>query len=132
MLSKSNVISQAFSYGLIGVISNVSGFLIYILLTWASVDPKLAVSFVYPAAALVGYFGNSRYAFSYSGSHVKGLWRYFIAHLIGYSINIFILYVFVDLIGYSHISVQAAAIFVVAGVLFLLFRYYVFTQAQST
>jgi len=47
-------------------------------------------------------------------------------HPIGYLANLALLYVFTDRLGYPHQVVQAAAIFVVAGILFLLFRFFVF------
>ena len=121
-------LDQITRYGLVGLLNNSLGYLIYLLLTWYWLDPKVAVTVLYPIGALLGYFGNSKLAFFYSGSHLFGLLRYVLAHFIGYGTNIAILYTFVDLLGYPHPFIQAIAIFVVAGVLFLLFRYYVFPQ----
>jgi len=127
-LTKNSFLTQLASYSLVGVAINLAGFLIYLLLTWKWLDPKMAVSLMYPIGAFLGYFGNSKLAFFYSGSHLFGLLRYVLAHFIGYGTNIAILYTFVDLLGYPHPFIQAIAIFVVAGILFLLFRYYVFPQ----
>jgi putative flippase GtrA len=113
-------------YGIAGVVSNALGFIIYVLLTWNWLDPKIAITLLYPIGAFIAYYGNSKFTFSYAGSHFTGLLRYSAAHLIGYMANVLILFVFVDLLGYSHLLIQAIAIFAVAGVLFLLFRYYVF------
>ena len=121
-------LQQLAPYGLVGIVVNAVGFVIYLLLTWKWLEPKMAVNLMYPIGALLGYFGNSKFAFSYSGSHLFGILRYVLAHLIGYGINIAILYTFVDLLGYPHSLIQAIAIFVVAVVLFLLFRNYVFPQ----
>lgn len=120
--------AQLTKYGFVGVVVNLAGFIIYLLLTWKWLDPKMAVSLMYPIGAFLGYFGNSKFVFFYSGSHLSGLLRWFLAHSIGYTINIAILYTFVDQLGYPHPLIQAIAIFVVAGILFLLFRYYVFPQ----
>lgn len=127
-LTKNSFWPQLASYGLIGAAVNLAGFVIYLLLTCKWLDPKFAVTILYPIGALMGYYGNSQFAFYYSGSHLYGLLRYVFAHLIGYGTNIAILYTFVDLLGYSHPLIQAIAVFVVAGILFLLFRYYVFPQ----
>jgi putative flippase GtrA len=88
----------------------------------------VAVTLLYPIGALSGYIGHSKFAFLYSGSHLFGVLRYVFAHLIGYGLNITILYICVDLLGYLHQLIQALAIFVVAGILFLMYRYYVFPQ----
>jgi putative flippase GtrA len=117
---------QVVRYGVVGVINNLAGYLIYLGVTWLGLEPKLAVTLMYPIGALTGYFGHARYAFAYRGGHVSGLLRYVVAHLVGYTANIALLYVFFDRFGYPHQAVQAVAIFVVAGLLFALFRYFVF------
>ena len=127
-----SLLTQIVRYGLVGVFNNSVGYLIYLLLTWRLLDPKVAVTLLYPIGAFIGYYGNSRFAFSYSGSHLKGLTRYITAHVIGYVSNILILFVFVDFLGYRHFVIQAIAIFAVAGILFVLFRYYVFQQRTLT
>jgi putative flippase GtrA len=119
-------------YSVIGVLNNLVGYMIYLLITWRWLDPKVAVTLLYPIGALIGYYGNSKFAFSYSGSHQTGLMRYVTAHVMGYMLNILILFVFVDLLAYGHFLIQAIAICAVAGVLFVLFRYYVFPSRDLT
>lgn len=58
--------------------------------------------------------------------------RYVIAHCIGYLINLSILILMVDKFGYPHQWVQAAAIFIVAGFLFLMFKFFVFTEVDNS
>jgi len=57
--------------------------------------------------------------------------RYVIAHCIGYLLNLSILIVFVDKLGYAHQWVQAIAIFVVAAFLFLAFKVFVFPVSRE-
>lgn len=57
--------------------------------------------------------------------------RYVIAHCIGYLLNLSILIVFVDELGYAHQWVQAIAIFVVAAFLFLAFKVFVFPVSRE-
>lgn len=117
---------QVARYGVVGAINNLAGYLIYLGVTWLGLEPKLAVTLMYPIGALAGYFGHARYAFAYRGGHASGILRYVGAHLVGYTANIALLYVFFDRLGYPHQAVQVVAIFVVAGLLFVLFRYVVF------
>jgi putative flippase GtrA len=120
------MLGQITRYGVVGVLNNLLGYLIYLLVTWLWLDPKVAVTLMYPIAAVTAYFGHAKYSFAYKGRTWYGIARYGIAHLIGYGVNIAMLYVFSDRLQYPHQLVQAAAIFVVAGVLFILFRYFVF------
>ena len=120
------VVSQMLRYAVVGIMNNLFGYLIYIAVTWLWLEPKLAVTLMYPISAVTAYFGHAKYAFSIQGQHGRALLRYIISHSLGYAINLSILYIFVDLHGYPHQAVQACAVFVVGGVLYLLFRYWVF------
>jgi len=117
---------QLIRYGVVGVASNLSAYLIYLLITHLGTEPKTAMTLVYLAGATAGFFGNRQWAFEHTGQMRQAMIRYGIAHLLGYSLNFLILHVFVDRLGYAHEWVQAAAIAVVAVFLFVLFRRYVF------
>lgn len=123
---------QLVRYGVVGVANNLVGYLIYLGVTWLGVDPKLAVTIMYPIGALIAYFSHARYSFSYRGDRTSGLFRYVIAHVIGYGANVSLLYIFFDRMGFPHQLVQAMAIFIVAGLLFVLFRYFVFPARSSS
>lgn len=121
---------QFFRYGLVGVASNLAGYLLFLLLTYWSVEPKMAMTLLYVVGATIGFIGNRQWAFDYRGALLEAASRYVVAHLFGYLINFFILLTFVDRLGYSHQWVQAGAIFVVAGFLFVAFKYFVFPKAK--
>jgi putative flippase GtrA len=104
------------------------GYLIYFLLTWFWLDPRVAVTILYPVGVFIAYLGHSKYSFTYTGSHRHGLARFLLAYFIGYVVNITLLYLFSDILGFAHQFVQAGAIVVIAGTLFLLLRYFVFPQ----
>lgn len=119
---------QVLRYGLVGIASNLAGYLLFLLLTWWGIEPKRAMTVLYAAGATIGFFGNRQWAFAHRGSLLAAGLRYGLAHLCGYALNFTLLLVFVDKLGYSHALVQGVAIFVVAGFLFLLFKYLVFPQ----
>lgn len=123
------VLRQLLRYAIVGLLTNAAGYLVYLALTWLWLDPKIAVSLLYPMGVLMGYFGHARYSFAYEGATGRGLTRYLAAHAIGYTLNVALLYVLSDRLGYPHQAVQALAIFLVAGVLFILFRFFVFPRA---
>lgn len=128
------LLTQVVRYGMVGVLNNLLGYLLYLLVTWRWLDPKLAVSILYPVGALTAYFAHAKYSFSYHGGTSKALFRFVLAHFVGYTTNVLMLFLLVDVCGYPHPLVQAFAIVAVAGVLFVLFRCYVFettTKANS-
>ena len=125
-------LQQVIRYGVVGVLNNLLGYGIYLLVTWWWLDPKVAITLMYPIGAFTAYFGHAKYSFGYRGPTSHGLARYVVAHVVGYATNVAMLYWFVDRLGFAHQLVQAAAIFVVAGVLFLLFRYFVFPRDSQS
>lgn len=114
-------------YAVVGIANNGLGYLIYLAVTWLGVEPKLAVTLLYPVGATTAYFGHARYSFAYCGGTLSGLVRYLIAHTVGYAANILLLYVLHDRMQFPHQLVQGFAIFAVAGLLFLLFKFFVFS-----
>jgi putative flippase GtrA len=117
---------QLFRYGLIGIASNLAGYMIYLLITYLGATPKISMSLLYGVGAVVGFWGNRKITFAHHGSRLGAGVRYTIAHGIGYFINLAILVMMVDRLGYAHQWVQAIAIFIVAAFLFLAFKFFVF------
>lgn len=131
MRSRQSLI-QLLRYGIIGLVSNMAGYLVYLLITYFGVPPKIAMSVLYVTGAAVGFFGNRKLTFAHRGGVMGAGVRYVIAHCIGYLINLSILILMVDKFGYPHQWVQAAAIFIVAGFLFLMFKFFVFTEVDNS
>jgi putative flippase GtrA/SAM-dependent methyltransferase len=121
---------QLIRYGIVGLLNNAAIYLIFLLVTYWGVTPKIAMSFLYVVAAVASFIWNKNWTFSYSGRVNRSFTRFVLAHIGGYLINLLILLVFVDRLGYSHQAVQAVAIFVVAGFLFIAFKYFVFNQKK--
>jgi putative flippase GtrA len=123
---------QFFRYGLVGIASNLSGYLLFLLITYWGVEPKMAMTLLYVVGATIGFIGNRQWAFAHSGTVLGAGARYVVAHMLGYLINFLLLFIFVDRLRYSHQWVQAVAIFVVAGFLFVVFKYFVFPKTASS
>jgi len=126
-----DVVKELLKYGLSGVLSNGIGYTVYLLLTYFGVAPKTTMSLLYFTAMSIGFFLNKALTFSYAGSALACGLRYLLAHAAGYLINLAMLIFFVDRLGYAHQVVQAVAIFVVAGFLFLAFKFFVFRPICS-
>jgi putative flippase GtrA len=120
---------QLFRYGLVGIASNLAGYMLYLLITQLGFQPKLVISLLYPLGATIGFWGNRTLTFTDKGCLIGTGVRYILAHCLGYLINLTILIVLVDKLGYAHQWAQAIAIFIVAAFLFLLFKFFVFRKS---
>ena len=125
---RGSLMLQLIRYGLVGVLSNVSIYFVYLFITYLGVGPKIAMTFVYIVGATIGFIGNRRWTFAHRGDSSSAALRYILAHFFGYLLNLLILFTFIDCLGYAHQWVQAMAILIVAGFLFIVFKYFVFHQ----
>lgn len=123
---------QLLRFAVVGVASNVIGYLVYLLVTHLGVAPKLAMTVLYGVGVIVGFAGNRSYAFADQGRLMATGWRYLMAHSLGYLINLAIQLVIVDHLGYAHQLAQAVGICVVATFLFVVFKCFVFVNADET
>ena len=121
-------IKELVRYAIVGILSNLAGYVVYILATHFGALPKITMTILYFVGATIGYIGHRNFTFTYEGSFLGSGLRYVIAHLLGYLINLIILIIFVDYYKYPHQWVQAGAIFVVAGYLLIAFKFFVFRK----
>jgi len=121
---------QLLRYGLLGLATNIAGFLVYLLVTHFGAPPAATMSFFYVIGAILGFWGNKRLTFAHQGGVLASGMRYVFAHAVGYGLNLSLLLIFVGKLGYPHQWVQGVAILVVAGYLFLAFKFFVFTNPE--
>lgn len=126
------VLTQLRRFGIVGVSTNAAGYCIYLLVTWAGLPPKLAMSGLYALGAVMGFFLNRRWTFGHSGGISGAGLRFALAHGLGYLINFTMLSVLHDQMEWPHQWVQALAVIVVAGFLFVSFRLFVFPVARTS
>lgn len=118
--------TQLVRYAIIGFITNTSAYVIYLLLTYFGFAPIVTMTCVYGIGATIGYLGNRTLTFSYKGGALGSGVRFILTYFAGYLINLSILLIFVNRLGYAHQIVQAIAIFVVAAFLFVGLKFFVF------
>ncbi len=117
---------QLARYAVVGLASNGVGYLLYLLLTYAGMGHKSAMSLLYAIGVAQTFFFNRSWSFGHQGNVHGALVRYVIAYALGYLLNLGILWFAVDRLHLPHQSVQAIAIVAVAVSLFLMHRYWVF------
>lgn len=123
---------QLIRYAIVGIGSNLVGYCIYLLLTAFVLPPKLTMTILYSIGAVLGFIGNRRFTFDHRGKLSRAAGLYSLVHLLGWMMNYAFLYILSDQMGYPHQLVQAVAIILIAGYLFIALRFVVFpTQIKD-
>jgi len=117
---------QALRFALVGLASNAVLYILYLVLTATGVGHKSAMSLVYAIGVAQTFLFNKRWTFDHSGRHASALMRYLSVYAGGYVANLLVLAWLVDDLGCPHQVVQGAMIIVLAGVFFLLQKFWVF------
>jgi putative flippase GtrA len=128
VVNNRRTITQLFRYAIVGFASNFAGYIVYLLITSLGFTPKITMTVLYGVGATVGFWGNRNLTFAHKGNLMGTIFRYVMVHCLGYFMNLAILIIWVDKLGYAHQFVQAIAIVVVAAFLFLTFKLFVFTD----
>lgn len=123
-------LAQFTRYAIVGLASNLIGYVLYLVLTRLGLGPKLAMSLLYGMGVLQTFLFNKRWTFEHRGAHRVVFFRYCAAYGFGYLINLAVLLVLVDRHGYPHEAVQGVMILSLAVMLFLLQKYWVFHSVE--
>ena len=113
-------------FTVIGIWSNLIGYLFYLLITRLGVDPKVAMSTLYGVGVVAGFLGHGKFTLSQRGDLILAEHSYIIAQFLGYLMNFAILIVVADRLGYPHQLAQIIGVCVVGLFLFTAFNYVVF------
>jgi putative flippase GtrA len=123
-----STLGQLIRYGIVGVLSNAVAYLLYLGITAAGMEHKLAMSLLYALGVAQTFVFNKRWTFGHDDENRPAFVRYCIAYAFGYVVNLLALYVLVDRLGYAHQIVQGVMIFGLAIMLFLMQKYWIFRR----
>jgi len=124
-------LAQLIRYGLVGLGSNLLLYLAYLLLTGLGLGPKWAMSSLYVVGVLQTFYFNRKWTFAHVGRLDATLMRYCASYGLGYLVNLLALQVLADQMGYPHQAVQGVMILVLAVMLFLLQKFWVFRDSGA-
>lgn len=122
---------QFFRCSFVGVLTNLTGYSLYLLLTSGGFSPKIVMSFLYMAGVIIGFFANRTWTFRDNGNVLTTGMRYILTHTLGYLLNLSLLIVMVDYLGYPHQWVQILAVIIMVFFLFLMFKLFVFNPPHA-
>lgn len=122
--------TQFLRFAVVGLASNLLCYLVYLGLSTLGMDPKLAMTILYAVGVAQTFVFNKRWTFRHDGAAAVQFYRYCTVYFLGYLLNLAVLYVLVDLYGFPHQVIQAAMIFLLAALLFLAQKFWVFRPVQ--
>ena len=115
-------------FGIVGVSTNLLGYLLFLAVTYTGVPYKLAMTVLYCVGVVISYLVNKSWTFMHQGGHISTSTKFLTAHFLGYCINLSMLFIGVDYLGYPYQLIQFIAIFVVAAFLFAIFKLFIFKK----
>lgn len=116
---------QGTRYVIVGLASNLVLYLVYLLMTALGLRYKIAMTLVYVLSAAQTFVLNALWTFEHRLAG-KSLMKYVLSYVACYIINMAALVIFVDQTGLPHQAVQGAMIAVIALIMFLLQKFWVF------
>ena len=131
-MSADATFGQFIRYATVGLGSNIVLYLAYLALTAAGIESKLAMTLLYVLGVVQTFAFNKRWSFRHGGVRGATFVRYCASYALGYLINLGVLLVFVDRLGYPHQAVQGVMILALAILLFLLQKYWVFRPTAAS
>ena len=117
---------QFLRYATVGLVVNLTGYLLYLSLTWCGIGHKTAMTLLFFCATFITFFVNRSWSFQSTARSGTALTKYVSLYGCGYVLNWLGMWLLVDTLGYPHHWVQLVMIFVVAVFLFANLRLWVF------
>lgn len=117
---------QSLRFIIVGVASNLILYLLYLILTSVGLGHKIAMTVLYLIGTLQTYWFNRRWTFEDRSGFKRTFLRYITAYALAYGFNLLVLVLLVDRLGLAHEFVQGVMIPLVAVLLFLLQKSWVF------
>lgn len=110
----------------VGVVNNLTGIGIFVALTLLGVGAIVSATVSYLVGMLISFFGNQRLTFRHAPGQRSPVIRFLVTNVIGYSVNVLVLWVLVHGLDVPQIAAQLVAIGCVAVCTFAMMRLWVF------
>jgi putative flippase GtrA len=121
---------QVIRYAVVGIASNLTFYRLYLAITAFGVGPKSSMTGLHLLGMQQTFIFSKRWTFLHDAAHQGPFTRYLLAYTFGYLLNFAALLVLIDWAHWPHQVVQGMMIFILAAMLFLLQKYWVFAKAS--
>lgn len=117
---------QGGRYIVVGLLSNLVLYLLYLMLIAFGIDYRVAMTLLYLIGMLQTFLCNRSWTFTHHGAMNRSLRRYLVAYGVGYLLNLALLYTLVDVLRWPHSIGLVIVVVTFAPLLFLAQKYWVF------
>jgi putative flippase GtrA len=121
---------QLIRFVLVGLMSNLLCYVVYLGLTAYGMRPSTAMTLLFAVGTLQTFLFNQRWTFEDKGGQRTAFLRYCIAYGSGYLLNLGALHLMVDRLGFPHQIIQLLMMGLLAVMLFLLQKFWVFHTVE--
>lgn len=122
---------QLTRFVIVGLLSNLALFALYLALTDHDVSPIAAMSIIYTVGVVQTYFVNRSWTFEVKNARPVYFGKYVATYAIGYLVNLAILQALSVDLRWPHQWAQGAAIAIVAALVFVLQKAWVFKPSPQ-
>ena len=119
-------ISQLFLFGIVGISLNLTSYLIFCLLIYLKISYSLAISLVYLVFFIINFFIYKEKIFQKKNHSSGTVIKYFFSHLLIYILNLFLLFLSIDIYQLSPFYSQFVIILILGLLMFYLYKYWVY------
>lgn len=113
-------------FSVVGALSNIILYMLYLLITFAGVEYKAAMTVLFVVGCVQTFFVNRLWTFKDQGMVSSKFIKYFLIYFFAYIFNFLALLVLSDVFGYPHYIVQLLVVLMVAVLLYFLQKYWIF------
>lgn len=110
----------------VGALNTAVGYLVFSLLIFFNFHYFLALTFSSIVGTMHSYVWNKYYTFKHYEKCIKEMLRFISVYVVIYILNLFLLYIFVDIFAFNPIIVQAIVIVCVTICSFLGHKFWSF------
>jgi len=121
-------LGQLVRYGIVGMLVNGGAWLAFVAMVGMGLHHQVAAALMFALAVLVSYGLNRVWTFGFQGDLGRTFGSYLVVYFVAWILDVMVLWIGVDVMGWSHALVQGGAILGIAGLIFLGQRYWVFRQ----
>lgn len=120
-------------YGMVGVVGTIiHTVMLTICVEIIGIIPLYSTVIGFLFSLIVSYILNSIWTFKANSTGRRQFFKYLLTCLFGLLINMFIMYIIVDVINYSYLVAQLLAVMTVPIFNFTISKYWVFTSMKSS
>jgi putative flippase GtrA len=119
-------------YLIVGAAANLTVLGIYWLASLGlGLSPKLSLTIASAFGFLIAYCANRMWSFEYRGAHAAPLARYALGYFLSYCLQLAILNVGTDVLGYPHQWVVVFGLAIAACFFFALQKFWIFPRQHN-